>query len=74
MGIGSVVEVAQASPSKASDKKGGILSENRFFDLLVTNMDKDVREMAQIMLTFCVNRLFELGKREIIDSIMDIVF
>lgn len=48
--------------------------EKNFFDSLISNMDKDVRELSSTLLTFIVNRLFEMGNHEMIDKIMSIVF
>lgn len=43
---------------------------------LLSNMEKEVREMCQIILTYSVNRLFELGDstKELLESIMNNVF
>ena len=37
-------------------------------------MEKDVRDMASSILTYVVNRLFELGEVELVDSIMHSAF
>lgn len=34
--------------------------EKGFFDLLISNSEKDVRDMAQNILVYSVNKLFEL--------------
>ena len=48
--------------------------EKTFFEHLISNMEKDVREMGQILLTYCVNRLFEMSNTDMIESIMTHVF
>ena len=41
-----------------------------FFESLVSHMEKDVREMNQIILEFVVQRLFILKNYELLDTIM----
>lgn len=46
--------------------------EYTFFELLVGSMDSEVRTMAAMVLTFCVNRLFVLEEEDMIDRIMTV--
>ena len=42
-----------------------------FFESLVSHMEKDVREMNQIILEFVIKRLFALKNYELLDTIMN---
>jgi len=48
--------------------------EAKFFDMLLTSMDKDVRDVAQILVTSVTNKLFEEDKMEQVEQIMTKVF
>lgn len=45
-----------------------------FFESLISHMEKDVREMNQIILEFVVKRLFALKNYELLDTIMNQIF
>ena len=44
-----------------------------FFDMLISNSEKEVRDMAQNLLTFSGNKLFELKQFDLLQTIMDIL-
>lgn len=48
--------------------------QREFFEALISNMDKDVRELNAQILLHCVNKCFEVGAKEQIDEIMNIIF
>ncbi|CDW78148.1 ubiquitin carboxyl-terminal hydrolase family protein [Stylonychia lemnae] len=48
--------------------------QKSFLESLLTNMDKDMREMNQLILTSVVNRLFAINRIDVVDSIMNQIF
>jgi hypothetical protein len=48
--------------------------QREFFESLISSMDRDVRDINAQILLHCVNKCFEMGNRDYIDTIMNIVF
>ena len=48
--------------------------EKSFFESLISNSEKDVREMNAVVLKYTLNRLFAMKNTEIVDTLMNQVF
>jgi endonuclease III-like uncharacterized protein len=49
-------------------------NQKEFFECLVQQMDRDVREMHAIILKCCVNICFSIENKECLDLIMNRIF
>lgn len=48
--------------------------DRSFYESLIANPEKDVRDMNGMILTYAVNRLFSLNNMELVDTLMNEAF
>ena len=48
--------------------------QKTFFESLISHLEKDVRDLCAMVLTYAVNKMFQIGNPEMIDTIMNQMF